>query len=255
MPYGEYRLEETEAPEGYKKVCVYFEINDPVEADSGHETGMVVTKVEVEGEEVENFDSKDYVVTERNIGDGYQYTLTIKNKPEAYSVALRKLDVDGAKQLGGAEFSLYRETDRVLEAINNGSNLPSEDKVNVIQSSLDEDSIIGELNPGNYYLFEDKVPEGGYIQPTKPVKITVTPAEVKAWRLDNNTTIEQDRKTDESTGKVICVLKIYNSKGITLPETGGPGTVMYTLGGLAVVATSLMYGLSMRRKKEKGGQH
>ncbi len=255
LPYGEYRLEETEAPEGYKKVCVYFEINDPVEADSGHETGMVVTKVEVEGEEVENFDSKDYVVTERSIGDGYQYTLTIKNKPEAYSVALRKLDVDGAKQLGGAEFSLYRETDRVLEAINNGSNLPSEDKVNVIQSSLDEDSIIGELNPGNYYLFEDKVPEGGYIQPTKPVKITVTPAEVKAWRLDNGTTIEQDKTTDESTGKVICVLKIYNSKGITLPETGGPGTVMYTLGGLAVVATSLMYGLSMRRKKEKGGQH
>lgn len=73
--------------------------------------------------------------------------------------------------------------------------------------------------------------------------------------MGSNAPIEKDKTTDESTKKVTHVLKIYNSKGITLPETGGPGTVMYTLGGLAVIATSLVYGLSMRRKKEKGGQH
>lgn len=269
LPYGEYKLEETDAPNGYKKVCVYFEINDPIEAESGHQTGMVVTKVELEGKEVEKFDSRDYAVTERTISTtvldengneipsiGYEYTLTIKNKPEVQRLALRKLDVDGAKRLGGAEFSLYRETEEVLEAIKNGNALPSEAKVNenAIHSSLDKDSIIGELNPGTYYLVEDKAPEG-YIQPTKPIRITVAPIGVTAYRLDNDAVIEQEKTTDESTEKVTYVLKIYNSKGITLPETGGPGTAMYTLGGLAVIATSLVYGLGMRRKKRKGGSY
>lgn len=41
--------------------------------------------------------------------------------------------------------------------------------------------------------------------------------------------------------------------GLELPEAGGPGTAAYTFGGLAVIAVGLMYGLSMRRKREKGG--
>ncbi len=272
LPYGEYKLEETEAPKGYKKVCVYFEINDPLEAEIGHQKGMVVTKVEIEGEEVKNFDSSDYAVTENKIsttvpnenGDrvpatGYQYTLTIKNKPDVQpqSVALRKLDADGGtKQLDGAGFNLYRETKEVLAAIETGSNPPDAYKVNkeMIVSYSDKDSTIGEINPGIYYLIEANAPED-YIPLAKPIKITVTPTDVTAYQLGSNAPIEKDKTTDESTKKVTHVLKIYNSKGITLPETGGPGTVMYTLGGLAVIATSLVYGLSMRRKKEKGGQH
>ena len=58
--------------------------------------------------------------------------------------------------------------------------------------------------------------------------------------------------TDEN-GKY-WTLAVVNNTGAELPVTGGPGTTAYTFGGLAmIIAVSLMYGLSMRRKREKGG--
>ena len=265
LPYGKYCLKEITAPTNYKKVAVYFEINDPVGDGSN---GMVVTKVaEIDGtkeNEIKDFDPEDYlVVPETEKGTtidsngntinvtGYSYTLTIKNQLKAQTVLLEKRATDGTdKLLSGAKFSIYKapvdtEADK---AVSEGTEQPNpSDKVRETEETDQSGrTSLGELDAGTYYLFEEKAPEG-YILPTKPVKIVVRNDGVTVYNGGSETTAERD---DISKAYIV---KIYNSTGAILPETGGPGTVAYTFGGLAVIAVGLMYGLSMRRKREKGG--
>lgn len=265
LPYGKYCLKEITAPTNYKKVAVYFEINDPVGDGSN---GMVVTKVaEIDGteeNEIKDFDPEDYlVVPETEKGTtidsngntinvtGYSYTLTIKNQLKAQTVLLEKRATDGTdKLLSGAKFSIYKapvdtEADK---AVSEGTEQPNpSDKVKETEETDQSGrTSLGELDAGTYYLFEEKAPEG-YILPTKPVKIVVRNDGVTVYNGGSETTAERD---DISKAYIV---KIYNSTGAILPETGGPGTVAYTFGGLAVIAVGLMYGLSMRRKREKGG--
>lgn len=249
LPYGKYKLEETKAPNGYSKVTVYFEINDPdATKPEGYQKGMVVTGVEVEGKGVVDFDKGKYSVgfeevntSVDNNGDNipatrYSYELTVANMPGKQTVVIKKLGNDGEKlPLPGAKFSLYEAKD---------------DKVPLLKDIIsDKDGMaeLGELACGEYFLVEEEAPDG-YILPTKPIKITVTSEGV----VTDSGTFKSEETTD---GKIKCVVPIYNSTGILLPETGGSGIMMYTLGGFAVIAASLMYGLSMRRKKEKGGCH
>ena len=45
---------------------------------------------------------------------------------------------------------------------------------------------------------------------------------------------------------------VTNYESVVLPVTGGMGTHLYTFSGLAVLAAALMYGYSLRRKRERG---
>ena len=45
---------------------------------------------------------------------------------------------------------------------------------------------------------------------------------------------------------------VTNYKGYDMPETGGIGTYPYRIGGLIALATALIYGYSLRRKRERG---
>ena len=250
LSYGRYKLEETKVPTGYRKTTVYFEINDPV-ADGDYNNGMVVTKVEIDGAEVPDFDKSRYAVdasvvqtTQDVNGDNipatrYSYKLTVQNERGMLPVALQKRGDDGQQALAGAEFTLYADIDKASIV-----------KQNIV-SGQDGKCEIGDLAFGTYYLYEEKAPDG-YNRLSEPIRITVNGNGVSAQR---GTTGEAITVTpDKGTGSTVYVLEIFNSKGIMLPETGGSGTEVYTLGGLAVIAASLMYGLGMRRRKEKGGR-
>ena len=45
---------------------------------------------------------------------------------------------------------------------------------------------------------------------------------------------------------------VTNLKSFDLPETGGMGTSLYTISGLAALAAALVYGYDLRRKRERG---
>jgi signal recognition particle GTPase len=47
-------------------------------------------------------------------------------------------------------------------------------------------------------------------------------------------------------------LKYANLKGYDMPESGGMGTHWHMIGGLAMILAALMYGYSLRRKRERG---
>ena len=104
---------------------------------------------------------------------------------------------------------------------------------------------VSELKAGRYMIEETKAP-GGYNKPLDPIQITV----------NTNGVAFADGKGGSVTGSGNDgEYKIYidNSAGIELPETGGPGVMAYTFGGLALMATALVYGFSMRRKRGRGG--
>lgn len=94
-----------------------------------------------------------------------------------------------------------------------------------------------EIHDGDYYLKELKAPDGYYLLKDE-IKLTV-----QNGKLTGNY---------ETTGIQISpsglILTVPNRAGYKLPDTGGPGTLLYTLWGVVLLAGSLTYILYLRRK-------
>ena len=119
---------------------------------------------------------------------------------------------------------------------------------------------LGELGIGRYRLTETKAPDG-YIILTKHVYFQVyrdTDGIVKARLTDEAGTAldspaDMAAIDDPGTGDTPAyTITVKNTPGAVLPNTGGPGTLPYTLGGLMlIIASALMYGFRMRRKERR----
>ena len=59
-------------------------------------------------------------------------------------------------------------------------------------------------------------------------------------------------ETTAPDNKLLYTFTVHNSNGVELPMTGGPGTFLYTLGGITLImASALMYGFRMRRRERR----
>lgn len=70
----------------------------------------------------------------------------------------------------------------------------------------------------------------------------------------NYTVGEQNKNTvtfDENTSEICITVTNQITSCEQLPATGGPGTYIYTLGGVSIIAFALMAGFILRRKKQK----
>ena len=74
----------------------------------------------------------------------------------------------------------------------------------------------------------------GYSVLIKQGSSTLASGDTATFTINSNTTIE-----------------VVNNHGVELPHTGGGGTTLYTLSGLALMAPALVYGISLRRKRER----
>ena len=79
---------------------------------------------------------------------------------------------------------------------------------------------------------------------------------VSIVKTDNNGTIAVSRSQATAEkylrGSVNTEVKVItNAPAYELPETGGIGTSLYTIGGLLLIAVSLLYGYKLRRKRER----
>ena len=116
-----------------------------------------------------------------------------------------------------------------------------------------------------YYLFETSTLDGYNLLPG-PVVITSTvqndgsiliTAKIIETYIDSNGNSQQ-RETVLSSVKTVennievWEITIFNSLGYELPNSGGSGTLLYTLGGLAlIIASALMYGFRLRRRRKE----
>ena len=87
------------------------------------------------------------------------------------------------------------------------------------------------LEAGTYYLLETK-PPSGYIRSTEYIEINV-----------NN-----DADLDDGIADNYVNEKVGNK---TAPHTGGAGTMLYTAGGTALIAGSLLIAVMKKKKESK----
>ena len=96
------------------------------------------------------------------------------------------------------------------------------------------------LKAGDYWLVETEAPDG-YNGITAPIKITIAES---ADGDVNNWTISKD--SENVSDKII---KIENTTGTILPGTGGMGTILFTVVGIALVLIVAASFVISRRKR------
>ena len=180
------------------------------------------------------------------------------NKLHSVDVRLKKVREDGITTISGSVFDLHKYGNSwtsVQTAIEPGK--AASGTTPAVSNPVD----LGELGIGRYRLTETKAPDG-YIILTKHIYFQVyrdTEDGVVKARLTDEAGTALDSPADMAaidgpgTGDTPAyTITVKNTPGAVLPNTGGPGTLPYTLGGLMLIITSaLMYGFRMRRKERR----
>ena len=108
------------------------------------------------------------------------------------------------------------------------------------------------LAKGTYYLVETK-PKDGYNLLKAPVEVKIetsysltstTKTETKDGKTTTTTTI-----TNGTTDAGVFTTVVKNSKGFTLPTTGGIGTFVFTFAGIAMMAAAVILLITGKKKK------
>lgn len=210
--------------------------------------------------------NSDAVVTTNNnasleYGNDPDNTITttpVQEKTPTFPLQIKKF-ANGVAYLEGATFRIYRsEADAqgnqnaIAVTGSNGSYT-----VNPVQTGegLSYDMVsasadvgtgfnlkLNGLAAGDYWIVETDAPEG-YNGVTAPIKVTVTASadnDVNNWTISKNDKAETDK-----------VIDIENSTGTILPGTGGMGTILFTVIGVAlVIAVAGSFVVSRRRRAE-----
>ena len=202
------------------------------------------------------------VVTEKNSAsleygnDPSNTTTTTPSevKTPTYPLQIRKF-ARGDEQnfLDGATFRLYptegdakADTNAIGVTGSNGTYTVDKNSKNFDMVSVESEISSGmnlKLNglaAGTYWLVETDAPEG-YNGVTAPIKITITKSStmnVEAWTISKGDALEPDK-----------IIDIENSTGTILPGTGGMGTILFTVVGVALVLIVAASFVISRRKR------
>ena len=184
-----------------------------------------------------------------NQGDTTTTTPSVVNTP-TYPLNINKVIAGGNTMLAGATFRLYKNEDDAKAANDNAIKVTkgttdgnytvavdqnTEQNMDMVTagSAVDEgyNLHLNGLAAGEYWLVETEAP-AGYNKLTAPIKVTITKSgdtDVNNWGLSKDDVPEDDK-----------IIDVENSSGTILPETGGMGTVLFT-----VVAVVMILGVAI----------
>lgn len=174
------------------------------------------------------------------------YTLTIEKYYNAANDSSTKIP------LADAEFELYSIVGTTETQIGNTLTSGSDGTVTVPADENGTKLQIGTL----YKLIETKAPDG-FILLTDPIYFRLT-TDGKLEFCDANgnsiTTPDYVGGTYNGTNpdNRLVTISVMNKAGYELPETGGIGTLPYTLGGLMIVGASGILFMYKTRRKQRG---
>lgn len=224
---------------GMKKIAAAMETEDTYELRI-YFTAYINQTAEM-GESIPNQAQVTYT---NQLNKTYEAT---SDQPEVHTGGAQfvKIDsVDPSKTLSGAIFSLYREateqdlaqnvnyitvtigdTPRKLIPVSFYATADlSGEKVLSVTTGADGRVYLYGLAYGDYYLMETDAP-AGYNKLKEPVKFTIS-------------------ETSHTEGSAI---RIKNTSGVQLPETGGMGTAIFTIGGLTLIVLAVCLLVTQKR--------
>ena len=203
-------------------------------------------------------------VTEKNeakleYGNAPQNTITTKPseaKTPTYPLQIHKSIKDNKDSyLAGAIFRLYKteqdakdDTNPIAVTGSNGSYTVDPTSQTFDMVSIGNGTTVGTnmnlklngLAAGDYWLVETAAPDG-YNYVATPFKITITKSEdanVNNWKISKNDVVDDDE-----------IIDIENSAGTILPGTGGMGTILFTVVGVALILVVAASFVISRRKR------
>lgn len=219
LTYGTYVLTETAAPNGYQ-------LTESIEItlDSNSDTGSTELTLSGAGVNYAKVDWDEITST---------YTIIVKDRPFANLQILKTntpSDSVAEQLLSDVTFTLEKKN--ISDTY--------EFKRNITISNATDGYQLSDLDDGTYRLTETVAP-AGYV-----IKNAHTIFEVKDGK------ILFDGANQLHASYTLGILRIRNEAGVALPNTGGSGTLPYTLSGLMVLLSAMMYGFVLRRRRERG---
>lgn len=162
-------------------------------------------------------------------------------KKDIHTLILNKVDSNDFALLPGAIFTLYQESETGFEPM---QTLTTGSGGRIDFGEIETDTI--------YKLVEDK-PPGGYsiINESFCFKIdTVDDALALVFCDESGDEISKPLAIngEYAPSTKILTVQVENLAGYALPSTGGVGTYLFTIGGLILILSPLIYGLSLKRK-------
>ena len=208
---GTYYLREKAAPSGYKKLA-----------------GDLCFKIGADGTvQILNSGYSDWLTKDTSVPGAVSYKISIVNTP--VGITIRKTDEAGNKLLGSS-FLLRRKNDQGIYVNVTEYGLGEGGQIDLTDNA--EITITG-MSSGTYQLTETNAP-AGYIILTKEIYFTVSDGAVQL--VDKNgdpRTYSDVSLLDDNT-----TIAVENPQGVALPNTGGPGTKIFTGTGLFLLAAA-----------------
>ena len=183
------------------------------------------------------------------------YSVVYANKwSTAPYVYIQKTDDTYVESLSGAEFHMNKMTTSWTNVADYTLNQSTEVTVNGETKTYDNLAHLGPVGVNRYQLIETECPDG-YIKAIDGFEFEVEKQNGAInVKLSDGTTANLIKGTKTVDGKNydVYIIQLPNTPGQELPHTGGPGTFLYTLGGLMLIlASALMYGFRMRRGERR----
>lgn len=174
-------------------------------------------------------------------------------KVYTYQLNVTKVDgIDTTKALSGAQFYLYRNVDastKVYAKVDaNGKLIDSvstKADASVLESDADGNFTVSGLDAGTYWLEEIKAPDG-YNKMDDPVRVTITPEYTNDALSALKYEVDGVAGTGNHTTGAVSV-QVKNNAGATLPSTGGMGTTLFYIIGIALMAGAVVVLLAKKR--------
>ncbi len=208
-------------------------LTNPVEEGSNDFTIDFTNKAALKGHESVVITFTTAITNEAQVGQvtnsvtltyqsetGKEGTLTAQDTANIYGITVDKVNLKGEK-LSGAAFSLYYGDDEATAL--EGSPVYTG---TTVKGALTFQG----LNPGTYWLVETEAPTG-YKVMSKALKIVID---------------EKDPDVEQGYAEEVTIL---NTANVSLPITGGIGTLIFTISGIALMGAAALLYIRSRKKK------
>lgn len=207
------------------------------------EYSAVLNEKAVNNDKETNTANVEYGSNPDSLGHGTPDTVIVRT----HKLTITKTNED-AEKLAGAKFNLYKGDSATGDPIkfvdlgNGQYRVATATDLNATNTLVSPDGVDGVkgiikiegLDAGNYTLVETKAPDG-YNKLDTPTTIKIT-----ATSIDGGNIVEVKGNS----------VTVKNNKGSLLPETGGMGTVLFTVVGVGGIL-AVLYSFMKSNKKNK----